>query len=263
MSEQDFRYTMPDGSQVEAFQMTEATRYQEGLWPEWMNSKMLLTTEGTGGRKKHYLNINDVETEIPEYGWVVNNAGKITAVPYEVMELATKVTRIVPKVPDIAKPQSDSALRLAAKITKRTFDDVKEADLATVEEANQNRQAIIDSMHPEDAAAQGLKQSAPPDSTELAPGVAETLRYEHDPYEDLQASGGLPEAQALAPPPHGELMVAARSAFIELQNDDPAAAMTTLREVLGSLQYWCDCAPGRCSGTTDVWDCRQKSPLVQ
>lgn len=254
MSEQDFRYTMPDGSQVEAFQMTEATRYQEGLWPEWMNSKMLLTTEGTGGRKKHYLNINDVETEIPEYGWVVNNAGKITAVPYEVMELATKVTRIVPKVPDIAKPQSDSALRLAAKITKRTFEDVKEADLATVEEANQNRQAIIDSMHPEDAAAQGLKQSqgAPPDSTELAPEVAETLRYEDD---HLTVSS--PRT------PHGELVTAARSAFVELQNEDPTAALTTLREALGSLQNWCDCAPGRCSGAADVWDCRQKSPLVQ
>ena len=53
----DFRYTMPDGSVVEGFQMTEDMRYQEKKWPEWMNSRYLVTYD----HGEHRLNINDVD----------------------------------------------------------------------------------------------------------------------------------------------------------------------------------------------------------
>ncbi|KPK72263.1 MAG: hypothetical protein AMJ84_04565 [Acidithiobacillales bacterium SM23_46] len=253
MSELDFRYTMPDGSQVEAFQMTEATRYQEGLWPEWMNSKMLLTSEGDGGRKKHYLNVNDVETEIPEYGWIVNRDGNISAVGYEVMETATKVTRVVPKIPDIAQPQSESALRLAAKITKRTLEDVRESDLAQVSEANQNRQALIDSMHPDDAAAQGYVQTQ---NTEAPPIV----------FDEAPKPSRLPPVESgihvgLTPDP--ALLDEVKDVYRLWEEGEAAEAKRMLRQALAARIEWCSCAPGLCDGDRDAWECRQNSLLAK
>jgi hypothetical protein len=255
MTDLDFRYKMPDGTTVEAFQMTEATRYQEGLWPEWMNSKMLLTTEGSGNRKKHYLNINDVETEIPEYGWVVNDAGKIKAVPYEVMELAEKVVRVVPKIPPVAEPQSDKALRLAAKITSRSFEDVVAEDQAQVEEANRNRQALIDTMHPEDAAAQGFTQTGTPPPEDGPPDEEVTGQSRNTPPR-------LAAVEAV-PAPDATLLHEIRMVYKHWDQGDWELAKSELQAALAMRTNWCNCAPGLCDGNKDDWECRQKSLLAK
>jgi hypothetical protein len=92
MMAKDFRY-MLDGEEVQGFQMTDAMRYQEKLWPDWMDSRYLMTVDG-----QSWLNVNDVETKIPDLGWIIQKAdGTVTAVSYEVMERAEKV---VPDVPD-------------------------------------------------------------------------------------------------------------------------------------------------------------------
>jgi hypothetical protein len=108
--DKDHRYTL-EGQTIEAFQMTEATRYQQKHWPEWMDSRYLVTYEGGEQR----LNINDVETKIPKFGWVVKYPdGSITAVGYEVMEGADKVVKeVVVKTPRADAGISDEALAAA------------------------------------------------------------------------------------------------------------------------------------------------------
>lgn len=235
----DFRYTMPDGSVVEGFQVHEGTRYQEDEWPDWMNSRYLMTKESEG-KTTHWLNISDVETEIPEFGWIIKpQGGNITAVGYDVMENATKVVRNVPKVPDVAEPQSEQALRLAAKITKRSFEEVVADDLSQVNQANRNRQKIIDSMHPDDAAAQGFRQTGSP----------EVALVEVPVMSQLETDRGL--------------LFEVRKAYQLLLEQNDVEAMEKLHDAIVERCNWCDCAPGKCSGTADMWDCRRNSPLAK
>lgn len=248
----DFRYAL-DGQEVEAFQLHEGSRYQEGDWPEWMNSRMLMTKENEDGVKTHWLNINDVETEISAFGWIVKYPdGSISTVSYDVMETAAKVVREPPRVPDVAKPQADAALRLAAKITKRPFDDVMADDLAQVEEANRNRQTIIDSMHPDDAEAGGFKQTGSP---EIA--MVETFPTSEIPTKIEEK----PEVGPVADDPgHLETL---KQALTLIQEGEVSGCHGLLKQYLSNHTSWCSCPPGHCDGERDVWECRQNSPLVQ
>jgi hypothetical protein len=168
MSEKDFRYVMPDGSEVEGFQVTDASLFQDDESPDWMSSKMLMTKGSADSIKTvHWLMIGDTETEIPRYGWIIRDAaGAIRAVDYEVMEAAVKVVKELPKIPDKIQPMAPDALRLAAKISKRDYDEVAADDAAQVAEGNAVRQAIIDSLTPEEAATLGVQQTQAVDPAE-------------------------------------------------------------------------------------------------
>lgn len=165
MTERDFRYEMPDGEIVEAFQVTDASLFQGSLSPDWMDSQMLMTQSSMDKTKgAHWLKIGDDETEIPKYGWILKDSkGRIRAVDYSVMEAATKVVQEVPKVPDAAVPMTDAALMLASRLAKKPLEQCRAEDLANVEEANRNRQAIIDSLTPEQAEELGLTQAPKPE----------------------------------------------------------------------------------------------------
>ena len=259
----DFRYVMPDGSEVEAFQMHEASRYQQKDWPEWMDSKLLMTKQNAEGKNTHWLNVGDVETEIPQYGWIVRRSnGSITAVDYSVMEAAEKVVREIPNVPEALKPQSESALRLAAKITKRPYEEVKAEDEAQVRDSNRRRQAIIDSLAPEDAEALGLQQSG---AVEVDPA-----EYRGDDYgfDDLVESGGLPEAQALRRQALDEInqfmeagptdiILELCDAYEDLADGKIDEARVKFRNILSQRVAWCNCPPGQCAGL-DPLICRTK-----
>jgi len=124
MAELDFRYTL-DGKEVEAFQVTEDSRYQERLWPDWMHSKMLLTYDG-----KEYLKWGehkDEEMAIPEYGWLVRSAnGDVRAVGYEVMETAIKLVEDPgPKRDAPTEVDEDSLIELQAAMQKRDPDEIR------------------------------------------------------------------------------------------------------------------------------------------
>lgn len=121
MSEKDFRYVLESGEEVEAFQMTPESRYAEKDWPVWMDSRWLMTVEG-----EEWLNINDQEQKIPEYGWIMNSGGAVTAVPYTLMEKATKVVEDAPAEVHPEVPVNEDALiELAARITKRDPDEIR------------------------------------------------------------------------------------------------------------------------------------------
>ena len=116
----DFRYTMPDGSEIEAFQVTEKTRYLEADWPEWMDSRYFMTIDS-----EEWLNVNDVETRIPEYGWVVNRGGQITAVDFTVMEKADKVVKEEKPYHPPAEVDEEKFLAAAAKITGKSVEELR------------------------------------------------------------------------------------------------------------------------------------------
>lgn len=69
----DFRYIAPNGEEVEAFQLTETSRYQDKSWPDWLNSRMFMTVNGT----EDWLVEGSEERKIPQYGWLVKTAGGI------------------------------------------------------------------------------------------------------------------------------------------------------------------------------------------
>lgn len=122
MSERDFRYTMPDGSEVEAFQLTPSSRYREKEWPEWMNSRYLVTYDHGEER----LVIGNNEQVIPSYGWIVRDAGgTIKAVDYSVMEEADKVVKEVKVVHPEAKVDEEALLELGAKLTGKSVEDLR------------------------------------------------------------------------------------------------------------------------------------------
>jgi hypothetical protein len=242
MSERDFRYEMPDGKIVEAFQMTEATRFQEKNWPDWMNSRMLMTKESTDGASKtNWLTIDDVETEIPSYGWLVNDAGRIHAVEYEVMEQARKIVPEEVVIPDKASYMPDDALRLAAKLSGRPFEDVKRDDRAQVDTANRKRQEMID-----DLARAREAEIMGPDLEQ----VSEVVEVE------------VPVAVATATSDRG-LLFEVRGAYQLLLEQNDEEAMTKLHDALLERCNWCSCPPGKCDGAADMWDCRRNSPLAK
>jgi hypothetical protein len=244
MADLDFRYEMPDGRVVEAFQLTEATRFQEKRWPDWMNSRILMTKESKdGGKKTNWLNINDVETEIPEYGWIVNEDGRITAVDYEVMETAVKLVADPVVIPDEAKYLPDDALRLAAKLSKQPFDEVKAADRAQVDRTNAIRQEMIDAN--EGVTADRIEEIAAERERELL-------------GEDEPPPAPTTAAQ------DGVVPIAELVTVLEVLKNDAPAGIAALRASVSQRVTWCNCAPGQCSGCSaeERIGCRQNSPLT-
>jgi len=85
----DFRYIAPNGEEVEAFQLTETSRYQDKSWPDWLNSRMFMTVNGT----EDWLVEGSEERKIPQYGWLVNTAGGIQIVDALAFEEYDKVVK--------------------------------------------------------------------------------------------------------------------------------------------------------------------------
>lgn len=254
--DRDFRYTLPDGTEVEAFQVTEASRYQEDLQPDWMNSRMWLTAEGEGGKKTDYLKIGDSETEIPSYGWLMRMpSGTIQVVDYTVMEGAVKVVKEVPVIPDPIKPQPDDALKLAAKLEGRPFEEVKQEDMEQVALSNARRQEIIDSLEPEVALKMDLEQTAKYDDFPNARPI-----FANIPSPPVADS---PETPAVVSQQTDRgLLFEARAAYQLMTDEKHAEAAGKLHEALLERCNWCDCPPGKCEGADDIWDCRRNSPLA-
>jgi hypothetical protein len=245
MADRDFRYEMPDGSEVEAFQLTEATRFQEKGWPDWMDSRYLMTKESVdGGKKTNWLNINDVETEIPVYGWIVNEGGRIYCVEYEVMEQAEKVVPEVVPIPSKANYLPDDALRLAAKLSKQTFEEVKEADRAQVDRTNALRDEII--------RAQGGEPE--PDSR-----VEEIARARE--AEILGESEQITVRTVGEPGPAPAVPIPELITVLEVLKNDAPAGIAALKASVSQRVTWCTCPPGQCAGGDQI-SCRQNSPLT-
>ena len=220
----DFRYNLGD-EEVEAFQMTEDMRFQEKLWPEWMHSNYLMTIEGVS-----WLNINDVETEIPKYGWIVRKAsGTITAVDYSVMEAAEKLVIEVIEQAPAAEVNEDNLVALAAKLAGLTV--------------------------PEFEAQQAEKEAKRPKPAPALAVVPEVIQ--HPDAGNLVLADIGERVESLSP-----ALRQSRLAYELLKAGDHAAGLETLGAALVDRTEWCSCGPGQCEGTSERWACRVNSPLA-
>jgi hypothetical protein len=102
MKKPDFRYINPEGIEVEAFQITETSRYQDKLWPDWLNSRMFMTVNGN----EDWLVQGSEELKIPQYGWLVNHpSAGIQIVDAFSFEAYDKVVKEVPEELPEAEPE--------------------------------------------------------------------------------------------------------------------------------------------------------------
>ena len=248
MAERDFRYEMPDGSEVEAFQLTEATRYNEKLWPDWFNSRMFMTADKEG-KKTQYLNINDVETEIPPYGWIVLEGGRIKVVDWEEMEHAEKVVPEILPIPDKAKPLPDDALLLAAKLSGKSVEEMREQDEMQVAKTNRLREEMI-------ARQSGIEPEISPEAEDLA--AQREAEIAGKPVDDLLANNSAPGPQTT----DDGLILECAMAYESLKEGHIDAGVSALHKALAPRVNWCNCAPGQCAGGERL-TCRLNSPLAQ
>lgn len=92
----DFRYTL-DGAEIEGYQITDASRYQQSEWPDWLDSRNFLTIDND-----NWIVINGEELPIPELGWLVKHKdGRMTIVDAFAFENAVKVVPHVPETFDL------------------------------------------------------------------------------------------------------------------------------------------------------------------
>ena len=78
----DYRYIAPDGSTVEAWQLTETSRYQDKEWPAWLQSRWFMTVDNAT-----WLDVDGEEMKLPELSWVVWEDGHVAVVdPYKFEE---------------------------------------------------------------------------------------------------------------------------------------------------------------------------------
>jgi hypothetical protein len=213
---------MPDGEVVEAFQMTIDTRYQEKGWPAWMKSSYLMTIDGV-----EWLNINDVETEVPDLGWIVHHeGGRIEAVDYLVMEKAEKmVIEVVEQPPEQLVKDEDALVALAAKLA-----GVSVEEFLARQEAKAGKPDTL-------APTRKLK----PDNSNIA-AYNEMVHDQLDAPTDLRAT---------------------RLAYELMAAGDLEAAKEALGTALQERTEWCNCGPGQCDGKSERWACRTNSPLAQ
>lgn len=90
----DFRYTLGD-IEVEAYQITEATRYQDKLWPEWIDSRWFMTVDGAT-----WIKLGGEELPFPYLSWLVNKDGAISVCDPFKFEEYSKVVPVEPETFD-------------------------------------------------------------------------------------------------------------------------------------------------------------------
>lgn len=95
----DHRYTAPNGAEVQAYQITETSRYTQKLWPDWLDSRWFMTIDN-----QTWLDINGRELRVPDYAWVVNNGVEISvidALEFEAYDKVVKEVEMDPSTQDL------------------------------------------------------------------------------------------------------------------------------------------------------------------
>lgn len=98
----DYRYIAPDGSEVEAWQLTETSRYHDKLFPDWINNRMFMNVNGD----EIWLVEGSEERKIPPYGWLVNTPAGIEIVSAAAFEGYDKVVKEVVEEEPVAADQA-------------------------------------------------------------------------------------------------------------------------------------------------------------
>lgn len=99
----DIRYVDPVGAEVEAYQITDSSRYQNQLWPEWLSPRDFITIDGEA-----WLDLDGKEVKIPPYGWIVWNGVEKVVVGAMAFEAYDKVVK-EPTMIDLVQAKPEQA----------------------------------------------------------------------------------------------------------------------------------------------------------
>lgn len=97
--ERDFRYTLGD-VEIEAYQITPRSRWQDQLWPDWLKKKRLNDDKNcvftlSDNPDVLWLALPDGDVELPYLAWVVKHAnGNLGYMEAMLMEAYTKVVPV-------------------------------------------------------------------------------------------------------------------------------------------------------------------------
>ena len=117
----DFRYTIGDKT-IEGYQITEASRYQDKLWPEWLDSRDFISVDG-----QNCIKIAGEKLPLPDLSWIVRDAtGHMSIVDALEFENYVKVVPLVAErfneipadIPSagMTMPATDDGLLLDCKV---------------------------------------------------------------------------------------------------------------------------------------------------
>ena len=98
----DYRYTLGDRT-VEAYQITEASRYRQSEWPNWLDSRSFITIDGAT-----WIDIAGKEQRVPDLAWIVlTETGNMEVVGSMEFENYVKLVKDAPDphlIPTAAEP---------------------------------------------------------------------------------------------------------------------------------------------------------------
>lgn len=223
----DFRYTFTDGSgdssEIEAYQITASSRFDNQLWPKWLEMQKSpsqvnrVYCESGSPNDLTLMMKGGVEQPLGASDWLVYDAstGDITVWAGGDMDGFVKA---VP-VPD--KPVMDEELP--------GFEEQYEVD---------ENNKLVPRKTPLKLASDNSNIA------EVTDGVVH----------DTLSAGVLSD--------YDRLLDEVKEAFDESHRGQDENAFLMLKAIITSRVNWCDCPPGLCGGL-EVDGCRQNSPLIK
>jgi hypothetical protein len=229
----DFRYIDSNNAQIEAYQITDRTRWQDEDWPQWLvkqrtkDQKNCLYTDASKPNEL-FIALESGDGWLGYNAYVIHNADGTLSVMGEI-EFGQYYSKVVPVPPkDPPPPPADG-------LTDQEFYD-------SIDEETREKLSLTD-------------PSTRPAKAKLAPPVAAQVMLA-----DVDAANEASEVAVLR-----EQMERA----VELLKPSQAkAGIKALQHLQIGLETattgglkWCECDPGQCDDSTQ-WGCRQKSPLL-
>ena len=111
----DFRYKIGE-VEVEGYQITESSRYQDKLWPDWLNSKDFMTVDGAP-----WITLQGKELRIPPLAWIVRDASGNRSI-VEALDFENYV-KVVPNVPPSVQLAAVPDLPVEGPVIHSVHDD--------------------------------------------------------------------------------------------------------------------------------------------
>ena len=111
-AEKDYRYTLGD-IELEGYQITPLTAFQDQLWPEWLKMQRLpdepnRVFRDSGNPNTLWLSLPTGEVELPALAWIVKypdgHYGIVDALDFE------EYSKVVPNPPPVVHPAADAGV---------------------------------------------------------------------------------------------------------------------------------------------------------
>lgn len=109
----DFRYTMPDGSEIEAFQLTPQSAWKLEDWPPWLQKQTMSGETNrvyrpVGDAGSLYISLSTGEYAIEENAWIMHIGGELNVCSRDQFHPAEKVVPLEVKAVTPAADGFDS-----------------------------------------------------------------------------------------------------------------------------------------------------------